>query len=127
VLLVRQAHLVGDHPLVGVRAGMRGERPVNTEPHEVTDACFTFHCHWCNVDEPGEGYIVCPECFHLYRTAGELRREYRRQRWKLHRRWLARERRGTAFAPEPTWKVVWAIITVRAKKITFCQHCIHDF
>jgi hypothetical protein len=121
VLLVRQAHLVGDHPLVGVRAGMRGERPVNTEPHEVTDACFTFHCHWCNVDEPGNGYILCGECGHLYRTKGELRRAYRRAILSLDRRTFL------GIKPMPRWKIWWKVLTIRAKNIYFCQYCIHDF
>jgi hypothetical protein len=86
-----------------------------TIEHEPTDACQADHCWWHNVDEPGTGYITCPECGHLYRTARELRRAYRRQ-LRNGRRWGI-----------PRWRILLRALTIRAKKISFCQECIHDF
>jgi hypothetical protein len=83
--------------------------------HQPTTECLPVHCHWHNVDEPGTGYISCPECGHLYRTPGELRRAYRRHM-------LTRPNWGV-----PLWPRLWAALTVRASRITFCQECIHDF
>lgn len=87
-----------------------------TEQHEPTDACNNDHCYTHHVDEPGTGYIVCPECWHVYQTARELRREYRRNRpgieWREWR-WL------------PAY--LWRLLTVRASKIPFCPLCMHDF
>lgn len=82
--------------------------------HEPTDACLPDHCHWHNVDEPGDGYILCPECGHLYRTARELRRAYRRQVLR------------PGFSVPLLWRL-WRALTIRASRITFCQECIHDF
>lgn len=82
--------------------------------HEPTDACLGVHCHWHNVDEPGTGYIICGECGHLYRTARDLRRAWRREvlRPGFH---------------VPLWRRLWRAATIRARKIYFCQECIHDF
>lgn len=92
--------------------------------HEPSDACIDVHCHSCHEDEPGSGYIVCGECGHLYRTAGDLRRAYRREYWRLYR---APPTDLFGMERVPMWRVVWQILTIRAKKIYFCQHCIHDF
>lgn len=89
--------------------------PAALTQHEPTDACLGIHCHWHGVDEPGTGYIGCPECGHLYRTAGELRRAYRRQVLSMPR------------YDVPRWRIRWAALTVRASRIGFCQECIHDF
>lgn len=83
--------------------------------HEPSDACFEDHCHWHNVDEPGPGYITCLECGHLYRTARELRRAYRRQSFTIPR------------YDVPWWRITWRAWTIRARDISFCQECIHDF
>lgn len=84
------------------------------EQHEVTAACQEDHCHSCQVDEPGTGYILCGECGHLYRTARDLRRAYRRIVWEFWRE-------------DHHWRTLWKILTVRASRIYFCQECIHDF
>lgn len=83
--------------------------------HEATDACIADHCHWHDVDEPGSGYILCGECGHLYRTARELRRAYRRAV-------MTRRRFGVSW-----WFCLLHAVTVRAGRVSFCQHCIHDF
>lgn len=85
--------------------------------HEATDACAPDHCHWHSVDEPGTGYILCGECGHLYRTASELRRAYRREVMRGPR----------YFSGPPWWCRAWRALTIRASKIYFCQECIHDF
>lgn len=94
------------------------------DQHEPTAACNDTHCYSCHVDEQGTGYIRCLECGHIYRTARELRRLYRRELIRLHRR-----RSPSPFDfPEPsTRQVIWMALTARASNITFCQHCIHDF
>jgi len=113
--------------------GNRGtSEPVvcNLTTHEPTAACHAWHCHSCGVDEPGQGYIVCMECGHLYRTARDLRRAYRRGEWGLLRSsrsqppipWVF----SNEFYPSKLW-VLWHMITVRAKNINFCQECSHDF
>lgn len=92
--------------------------------HEPDRGCDDTHCYACGVDEYGTGYITCPECFHTYRTAGELRRRYRRMLIQVHRRQLVNPFDYTG----PGWgEVLWKALTVRAKNINFCQHCIHDF
>lgn len=83
--------------------------------HEPTDACIDVHCHWHNVDELGTGYITCGECGHLYRTARDLRRAYRREV-------LSRPGFGISLR----WRL-WRAMTIRARRIYFCQECIHDF
>lgn len=83
--------------------------------HEPTDACADVHCYSCHLDESGAGYIVCLECGHIYRTARDLRRAYRREV-------LRRPGFGA-----PRWWRIWRALTVRASRITFCQECIHDF
>lgn len=100
-----------------------------TAEHELQDACAEQHCCYHNVDEPtAEGekfYVICPECWHLYRTRRELRQRYRAVTWQIVRDGFRRygKRHGvTEFA-------VWLLhaIALRADRITFCQYCIHDF
>lgn len=83
--------------------------------HEPTDACIGIHCHSHMVDEEGIGYIFCGECGHVYRTAGQLRRAYRRGVMQGRRYGI------------PLRLCLWRALTVRAKQIFFCQECIHDF
>lgn len=103
--------------------------------HEPTPDCWDVHCYSCNDDEDeGYAYLICGECGHRYRTAGELRRAYRGQ--------FYRTARMSVLAPPcdddgeftvidagrmSLWRVWWAMATIRAKHIYFCQHCTHDF
>jgi hypothetical protein len=82
--------------------------------HEPSDACVG-HCYCHNVDEPGTGYIRCLECGHLYRTARDLRRAYRRAS-------LAMPAYGV-----PWRRIIARAILIRARNINFCLECIHDF
>lgn len=43
-----------------------------TERHGVQQRCAGVHCAWHNVDEPGEHYLVCGECWHGFRTPAAL-------------------------------------------------------
>jgi len=92
--------------------------------HQPTDACHDVHCYSCHVDEIGTGFIVCGECGHLYRTAGDLRRAYRRRFREVHKRW---QEFDIITARLPGYRAWWRILTIRVKNIHFCQHCIHDF
>lgn len=84
--------------------------------HDPTAECFGRHCHIHNVDEPDNGaYQVCLECGHVYRTAGSLRRAFRRESWRVAR--------DDPFSRESVWRVVM----VRASRISSCQECTHDF
>jgi hypothetical protein len=86
--------------------------------HDEDDDC-QGHCWWHEVDEVGDGYIRCFECGHLYLTARDLRREYRKGYWEVLR---------SGSVPRPFTPVrLWHVLTIRAKKIHFCQLCIHDF
>lgn len=63
------------------------------------------HCwvHHAKEAEPDEAvYIVCGECFHVYRTGADLEAAY--------------EREKPYGCPEQ-----------RAAEIYFCQECLHDF
>lgn len=105
-------------------------RPVDTVlvrlgQHEPSDVCGSIHCFIHNVDEPGPGYLSCGECFHLYRTAGDLRRAHRRVMWGTMRGSL-RLFMGDAWRPS-WWRFVWHLLTVRADKIYSCPECAHDF
>lgn len=86
-----------------------------TYPHGPTNACSAVHCYAHHVDEPGVGYRICGECGHLYRTAGELRRAYRREV-------LEQRRFGVDW-----FDIVLRALTIRARDIHFCQECLHDF
>lgn len=83
--------------------------------HEPTEECLSVHCYSHMVDEEGSAYIGCYECGHLYRTAGALRRAYRREVLRLPGHGI------------PFWWRLWRALTIRASQITFCQQCIHDF
>lgn len=84
-------------------------------PHQPTAQCEDVHCYSHHVDEPTDKvYIACGECYHVYRTAGELRRAYRRASWQISK-------------TEPLLKRLRRILTIRVRDIYFCQHCIHDF
>jgi len=95
----------------------------SSTPHEPGPGCRDDHCYSCNLDEPLEGgyYILCGECFHVYYTKAELRRAYRRVYWRTHR-WAP-----FGGPPTPMWRILWRVLTVRAKDIYFCQECTHDF
>jgi hypothetical protein len=98
--------------------------PLTAGQHEPTDACNDIHCYSHMVDELGPGYLACLECGHMYRTAGELRRAYRAALWRTwhdHRRLFGPDF-GSGLAA-----TLWRMATVRASKIYFCQHCLHDF
>ena len=90
-------------------------------PHVETDGCAGTHCSTHNVDEVGDGYIVCTECGHLYPTARSLRRAYRRRLRQDPPRLYETEYTYGLF----TWLRLY--LTVRADRITFCQECSHDF
>lgn len=110
--------------------------------HEPDDSCAgeggsSAHCWAHNVDEyvgTGPVYQACIECGHLYRSKRELRRAYLRVHWQFFTAaWRDRhmresyptELRDPPLAELAHW--VWRALTVRASKIYFCQHCIHDF
>lgn len=85
-------------------------------PHTPTGACLPVHCHVHHVDEPDAGaYRVCGECGHVYATARDLRRAYRRA--------VLRHIPGGV----RRWRLWWRAATVRASRVSFCQHCAHDF
>lgn len=101
-------------------------------PHAKTEACVDTHCRVHGVHEPSEvAYHVCFECNHVYRTARALRRDYRRAFWRNERQarkwsplWPSRDRAAWVV---PWWVVTWRLVTARASRITYCQHCHHDF
>lgn len=97
-------------------------------PHDETVACQDKHCCSCGVDEAAENpYVICGECGHVYKTAGSLRRAYRREVWgnlagaSFKVPWF-----GNDFA-NGRFESLWMIVSVRASKVYFCQECIHDF
>jgi hypothetical protein len=98
----------------------------NLEPHQITDDCADAHCFFHDVDEdPIGAHIVCFECGHVYRTAGQLRRDYRRGYWDTTGRG-AKLFGEKGFGPSLAARL-WRMLTVRAKDIFFCQECTHDF
>lgn len=96
-----------------------------------------LHCHSCNVDEPGgPAFEWCLECGHVYRTARDLRRAYRRAWTQLtFNRPKGVGQFDDLFAPAVSGfgsrrHELWGWLRsrfVRAKDITFCQECTHDF
>jgi len=86
-------------------------------PHPPTDGCADDHCYFHHEDEPlvpgSIYYIVCGECMHLYRTAGELERAY------------------VENMPQPGPDAngfVWPEIRPQpAEEIFFCPYCAHNF
>jgi hypothetical protein len=98
---------------------------INREIHDVTKECVASHCHIHHVDEPGvNAYRVCFECGHVYQTASDLRRAYRkaiRDMKPKPGKWISDEW-GWG------WLAFWRrFLTVQARNITFCQECIHDW
>lgn len=75
--------------------------------HDVDERCVDVHCAFHHVDERGPAHIVCPECWHRYATARDLRRMYRR-----------------CMAGVMPW---WRLVLVRASRLYFCPLCAHDF
>lgn len=68
-------------------------------------------CYSCGRNEPlppHGAYLVCNECWHVYRTPGDLEETYRRK-WN--------ERVGSEPAPNLT----------KAADVYFCPLCLHDF
>lgn len=87
--------------------------------HEFSTDCWEVHCVMHGLDEVGSGYRRCGECGHLYDSARELRRLYRRGYWEaLHSGWVAKPFNV---------KRLWHLVTIRASRIAFCQLCMHDF
>lgn len=90
-----------------------------------------LHCHSCHIDEPNNPrYIACFECGHVYPTARSLRRAYRRE-WN---RLALSEWRSAPWIPPPgfgsKFGAAWVWLRsrfCRARDITFCQLCTHDF
>ncbi|MFC0504266.1 hypothetical protein ACFFG4_06855 [Micromonospora costi] len=114
--------------------------------HEPTDRCLGQHCYSHNIDEPDDrAYIVCVECGHVYRTAFELWRRYINQSARIFAVDIRRPKGGITvkgfhggddvflpFTPPPFARVLapWFLLRSlfrRPSRITFCQHCIHDF
>lgn len=96
--------------------------------HEPNSWCGNIHCHSCGIDELAHGaYQVCGECGHVYPTARSLRRAYRRVVWEMIRNPLSGTRWFTNDWATGRFRQTFAMLTVRASKIYFCQLCIHDF
>lgn len=111
---------------------------MNRAQHEISERCASVHCHSHNVDEPADrAYIVCFECGHVYPSALSLWWEYLRQGLRLTWKdlldpmdpprelmrdvpWYAKGR------PSAVWMLLRSLLR-RPSRITFCQHCIHDF
>jgi hypothetical protein len=97
--------------------------------HEPQDACNGQHCWSHDVDEPiqdGEKvYISCFECGHVYRTKGELRRRYLAVEKQMMRDSFDRYGFWNGVCDLMFWLV--DVLTKRASRINFCQHCTHDF
>lgn len=95
-------------------------------------------------DNPRHGGRICHECHHSFQTAKELRQSYRRG-WDQLAASLWRELRHPESRTELAWHVGdvfaaapfmtgWQIEVgwlksrlIRASKIDFCVHCLHDF
>ena len=89
----------------------------NLEPHQITDECASVHCFFHDVDEdPTGAHIVRFECGHVYRTAGQLRRDFRREYWRATGRW-SKPLGEAGFGPSLPRRL-WQLLTVRAEGIT---------
>ena len=73
--------------------------------HEAAPSCIPDHCFYHQVDEPGATYKLCPECFHGFRSAHEIRKIINADRRVLGLRWKF----------------------IRVSKVTFCPLCAHDW
>jgi hypothetical protein len=116
---------------------------VNT--HEFTDTCAPIHCYSHHIDEPSRprrDYLSCYECGHLFPTRRALRRDYRRGGLQIVLADLKHPYKGPKLdfdspfyvdMPSPlrqrlsAAKLAIRMLFIRAKDITFCPHCIHDF
>lgn len=78
------------------------------------DASEDFSLCWHHhLGEYARGaWLVCGECGHVYLRPGDLSREWRR---------ALRRMEGWRFMLHP------ARYFRRARRIGFCQHCVHDF
>lgn len=91
-----------------------------TVQHEPSEACAGRHCYEHHVDEDPDGtYLACLECGHVYRTAAELRRAYRRLWDRLVRADFRR------------WPIEAAALWLgsrfrRARSVRSCPYCAHD-
>lgn len=96
-----------------------------THQHEVHDLCKEVHCHYHGRDEPGSGWQICLECGHLFATADDLVREFRKMIWDGIKfdgiRWRSD---GMNVSTWHQLKVMWK---VKASSILFCPFCAHDF
>ena len=102
--------------------------------HVPTSECVDLHCFWHDVDEMPQprGHRRCFECKHLFRTAGELRRTFRRKiicedrrLWQLP--WIGDWWSKLSVLPPPWWWAAWRCVTLRVRDIYFCPWCVHDF
>lgn len=131
-------------------------KPPSVLVHEPTDRCVNLHCCRHNVDEPGDGYIVCGECGHLFPTRLHLWWVRLRKMYPLY--WGEHPSRPPWRRPSkpdedlifplegshahhshivfdgfkpPTWRSwAWGLIRcpfIRPANITFCPECSHDF
>jgi hypothetical protein len=62
----------------------------------------------------------CLECGQVYPTARSLRKAYRQQFWSA-------TGLSTYHPRMPLVRRLWRVVTIRAKRIYFCQECTHDF
>lgn len=73
---------------------------------------------WCHIhfraEEDDGAYQVCIECGHVFPTARDLRRDFRKMVWQYAK-------------VTPLWSMLWLLISVRASKLASCPHCTHDF
>jgi hypothetical protein len=103
---------------------------VSLTPHEPSARCENIHCFIHMVDEPGDGYLTCGECFHLFRTRRALRAAERaqlRDDWRhpwSRPTWRRRRYPATALTVS-RW--VRHYLTIRAGRIYSCPLCAHDF
>lgn len=115
---------------------------VRVDKHEPGTGFCTpgWHCHIHHVDEwVARSYIACFECGHLYPTARSLRRVYHAEHWRIFKR----EWKSPLLPPnvpgffEWTWRehhprvaavmMFLGALFIRARKIHFCQFCLHDW
>jgi hypothetical protein len=94
--------------------------------HEATDACAEVHCAFHMVDEPGEGYHICGECWHLFPTKKDLRRQWRRMLREMERSIHDRPFLSDGWRTG-LLRYWWTSLTLRADKIYSCPFCAHDF
>lgn len=94
-----------------------------TAQHEPgSEFCWVnLHCYSCNKDEdPEPKFIVCPECFHVYRSRRALKWAYIKQAIRAYEY----QKKHYHSSQGPGY---FRIVFRRIKAITFCQECLHDF